>query len=260
MPYSFSQLNTYQTCPRQYEFANVKKLARSISAGESFGSSVHNTLSKWGKMEMKSSAPKAQEDQLKLFMEDAPKEVISLTEEKLIELWHQSFIVHGYDTKVDGDTARAKGEVLMKHFFEWWSAQPRKVLTVETGFVVEDADARGRFDRVEEDDDGAHVIDFKTGGMRTQEQVDEDLQLSVYAMAAEQEFGLPCKKLTLLFLHEDGITEVTTTRGEQQLLQAKALIKTLGGSIEDLSFDPTPSEQACRRCPYKGICDAASLS
>lgn len=260
MPYSFSQLNTYQTCPRQYEFANVKKISRSISAGESFGSSVHNTLSKWGKMEMESAKPNNPDGQLKLFTEDVPVVVHSFTEEKLVELWHQSFIYQGYDSKVDGDKARAKGEVLMKHFFQWWSTKKREVLTVETGFVIEDANARGRFDRVEKEGDGSHVIDFKTGGMRTQQEVDEDLQLSVYTLAAEQEFAMPCSKLTLLFLHEDGITEVSTTRSSMQLHKAKELISTLGDRIEDMLYDPTPSEDACRRCPYQGICDAAIKS
>lgn len=238
----------------------MKKITRSISAGESFGSSVHNTLSKWGKMEMESAKLNNPEDQLKLFTEDVPVVVHSFTEEKLVELWHQSFIYQGYDSKVDGDKARAKGEVLMKHFFQWWSTKKREVLTVETGFIIEDANARGRFDRVEQDEETSHIIDFKTGGIRTQEEVDEDLQLSIYALAAEQEFSMPCRKLTLLFMHEDCITEVTTTRSEGQLQKAKEIITDIGHHIEGLSFDPTPSKDVCRRCPFNGICDAAIKS
>ena len=260
MPYSFSQLNTYRTCPRQYEFANVKKLSRSISAGESFGSSVHNTLSKWGKMEIESAKPKDAEDQLKLFTEEVTVPEYNFSLETLVELWHQSYIIQGYASKVDGDKARVKGEVLMQHFFEWWSAKPRTVLTVETGFVVGDANARGRFDRVESNGEESHVIDFKTGGLRTQEEVDADLQLSIYALAAEQEFDMPCTKLTLMFLHEDGITEVHTSRSDGQLAEAMQQIDVLSGDIEDAQFDPTPSLGACGRCPYKGVCDAAILS
>jgi DNA helicase-2/ATP-dependent DNA helicase PcrA len=260
VPYSFSQLNTYRTCPRQYEFGYIKKISRSISAGESFGSSVHNTLSKWGKIEVQRAKSKVQRDQLTLFIEPDIVFHSPLSVFHLIELWHQSFIVQGYASKVDGDKARAKGEVLMKHFFEWWSAQPRTVLTVETGFVVGDANARGRFDRVEQNGNESHVIDFKTGGLRTQEEVDADLQLSIYALAAEQEFGMPCTKLTLMFLHEDGITEVHTSRSDGQLAEAMQQIDTLGGGIEDEQFDPTPSLGACGRCPYKGVCDAAILS
>ena len=52
MPLSYSQLNLYRRCPRQYEFACIKNLPRLITPGESFGSSVHNTLKKWGELEM----------------------------------------------------------------------------------------------------------------------------------------------------------------------------------------------------------------
>lgn len=257
MPYSFSQLSVYRTCPRQYEFANIKKIPRSISAGESFGSSVHNTLSKWGKLEMQSSKLGDVQDQLKLFIEEVSHRAPDLTLETLLDLWHQSFIVQGYASKVDADAARRKGEVLMRHFYEWWSKTQRTVLAVETGFSVEDANIKGRFDRVEQRDDGAHVIDFKTGGIRTQEEVDADLQLSMYAMAAAQEFSMPCTQLTLLFLHEDGITEMHTTRSEEQLKQAQEGIGLIADSIEDDAFDPTPSDHACGRCPYRTICDAA---
>ena len=53
MALSYSQLRRYRTCPRQYEFSNIKKVPWGISEGESFGSSVHNALKKWGEAEMK---------------------------------------------------------------------------------------------------------------------------------------------------------------------------------------------------------------
>ena len=273
MPYSFSQLNTYRTCPRQYEFANVKKISRSISAGESFGSSVHNTLSKWGKLEIGlGSRGLGLGNQLALFQSVEEESPLPLSFDTLSRLWHQSFIFQGYASKVDGDKARAKGEVLMQHFFEWWIEKEREVLAVERGFrLKEGKDSKdskdsqdliiaGRFDRVEEDSGSSNVIDFKTGGLRTQEEVDADLQLSIYALAAEQEFDMPCTKLTLMFLHEDGITEVHTSRSDGRLAEAMQQIDTLGGGIEDAQFDPTPSLGACGRCPYKGVCDAAFKS
>ena len=157
----------------------------------------------------------------------------------------------------------------MQHFFDWWSTEEREVLAIEKGFRLEEAkeakedkEAKdviitGRFDRVEKSEDGVRVIDYKTGSIRSQKDVDEDLQLSIYAIAAEQVFDLQCTDLVLLFLHEDGITEVRTMRSQQQLAEAQEIIRFASEGIEAAQFDPQPSETKCARCPYKGICDAA---
>ena len=139
MPLSFSQLHLYQTCPRQFEFAHIKKIPRSISAGESFGSSVHNAFARFGKEEIENGRLKMEDDQLALFSEPDATLNSQLSTLNLTELWHQSFITQGYKTKEDVDRARKKGEVLMQHFFDWWSTEEREVLAIEKGFRLEEA-------------------------------------------------------------------------------------------------------------------------
>ncbi|MDA0375837.1 MAG: PD-(D/E)XK nuclease family protein [bacterium] len=259
MQLSFSQLNTYQTCPKQYEFACVKKIPRQISAGESFGSSVHNTLSKWGKLEVDRGKRKVKSNQLALFADVSEETPLSLTASTLSLLWHQSFIVQGYDSKEDADSARKKGEVLMQKFFDWWEKEQREVLVIEKGFSIEvDIDiVKGRFDRIERTNGKLIIIDYKTGGIRTQEEVDTDLQLSIYALACEEILGEKCDELVLMFLQADGITEVHTSRTEAQLNTAREIIGSISERIDDENFEPTPSESACKRCPYRGVCAAS---
>lgn len=150
----------------------------------------------------------------------------------------------------------------MKDFYVWWSGTSREVVAIETGFSWESPDGftvKGRFDRVEKAPDGVRIIDFKTGARRSQEAVDADLQLSMYALAAKEAFGLPCSELSLLFLREDGITEVKTTRSKQQLEQAMSEMDELVEGIDTDDFAPTPSRSVCGKCPYRGICDAAEV-
>lgn len=201
--------------------------------------------------------------QLKLFTED-PVIHSSLSIAQLLELWHQSFIVQGYENKADADAARKKGEVLMQHFFDWWSSREREVVAVEKGFIVEDAQEMqhalsGRFDRIERIDGKLVVIDYKTSKVRTQEEVDADLQLSIYALAVEQLFGEQCGELVLLFVRENGIEEVSTTRSASDLLQAKQIIAAAGDGIAAELFEADPTEQKCTRCPYSGICSASAI-
>ncbi len=258
MPLSYSQLNLYRRCPRQYEFACIKNLPRQITPGESFGSSVHNTLKKWGELEM--SRQQSADDQMIMF-EDKGKNDLSLTVDQLLELWHQSFIVEGYKSRVEADFARKRGEGLLHQFFEWWEEVPRTVFLVEKGFKVnvDGIELSGRFDRIEEEETGVHIIDFKTSAPRTQREVDADLQLSIYALAAEQSLKKPCARLTLLFLYEDEFAAQETERTDGQLRDAKVQISSIYERIQKRDFYPTPRAGLCRNCPYRTVCDSAAV-
>lgn len=239
-----------------------EKIPRQISAGESFGSSMHNALKKWGEAELEHQPKEPRDNQLSLFMEEPEKPAADLTQEQLIAYWHASFIVEGYASREDADAARKRGEQIMKLLYDWWAKKPRTVKAVETGFSWESPDlftVAGRFDRVEQTSDGVRIIDFKTGAPRTQEEVDTDLQLSIYALAAKEAFGVPCTELSLLFLREDGITEITTERSEKQLQEAISEMDSLVEGIDSDTYPPDPTEVKCDRCPYRGICDAAKV-
>ncbi|MDD5470222.1 MAG: PD-(D/E)XK nuclease family protein, partial [Candidatus Peribacteraceae bacterium] len=185
MPLSYSQLRLYQVCPRQYEFAVIKKLSRPITPAESFGSSVHNTLKKWGELEGRKQKKEVRGEQTTMFDErEHDTSPLSLLPSTLTELWHQTFSPDVYGTRVEADFARRRGEQIMEHFLQWWSQQPRTVLAVEKGFslAIDGLTLTGRLDRVEQEADGIHVIDFKTSPPRNQKEADADLQLSIYAI------------------------------------------------------------------------------
>jgi CRISPR/Cas system-associated exonuclease Cas4 (RecB family) len=256
----------------------VRKLPWGISEGESFGASVHVALKRWGEEELKifgvlkrdsglgirtsgrSKKGDVREDQMGLFAEHAAPVESSLTEEKLLAIWHGSFIFDTYPTRFEADFARKQGEELMRQFFRWWSGVPRKVLAVEKGFAVavDGMEVMGRLDRIEEVEGGVEVVDYKTVAPCSQEEADADLQLSLYALAAEQLFEKPCRKLLFLFLSEDGVTERMTSRSPSQLRDARTQLRLIRERVEAKDFRPTPSASVCKRCPYRGICDVAA--
>ena len=267
MSLSYSQLSLYRTCPKKYEFAVIKKIPRQISAGESFGSSVHNTLKKWGEIEIREQRTENREQQ-SLFGKEPlagnsalASDLFPLTSDFLVSLWHSSFIIEGYESRLEADFGRRRGEALLTHFFEWWQRQPRAVLTVETGFKVpiDEIIISGRFDRVEDNGDGVHIIDYKTSKPRSQDEIDADLQLSIYAMAAEESFGKPCTELTMLYLSEDALVERTTARSSGQLTDARKQIRALYERLEEKDYHPNPSREKCRTCPYRGVCSASAV-
>jgi len=250
----------------------VKKIPWGISEGESFGSSAHNALKKWGELEAgrtkgkgrrtKDEGRGVREDQLVLFAgEPRPELPSELTEEKLIALWHECFIVDTYATRLEADFARKRGEGMMRQYYRWWSLAPHNVIAVEKSFTEEIAGLSfsGRLDRVEETEAGIVIFDYKTSQPCSQDEADADLQLSLYALAARHLFDRPCIALTLLFLSDEGVLERTTTRSASQLKDAETQIRLIRERLEAKDFRPTPSSQACRRCPYRGICDVAAV-
>ena len=197
-------------------------------------------------------------DQTSFFEEPVRSEHSSLTSDLLRSLWHSSFVIEGYPTRAAAEFDRARGERLMQSFYAWWQKEPRKVVAVEKGFTVDAL--TGRFDRIEELPDGTlRVIDFKSGNLRTQEEVDRDLQISIYCIAAKEAFGKEVSELLLLFFGEDACIEVKTTRGVGELGTAKKTIELLAERIASKDYRPTPNKEICRYCPYRRICDVAAV-
>lgn len=270
MPLSFTQLASYRRCPRQYEYCYVKKIPKGISLGEAFGSAVHNTLKRWGEKEIENGELRIENEsrQLEMFASQNTSPTSVLSEELLLKIWHENFPLGSFTTRVEADTARMRGEELMRMFYEWWSERSRIVVAVEKGFSVTVSKEQvassnivitGRFDRIEKTPEGLHVIDFKTSQPRTQAEVDADLQLSIYALATLEDFGELPAALSLLHITEDGILEIRTTRNENQVRDAIKQITAIHGRITEKGFRPTPAVEKCRSCPYRGICDVAAV-
>ncbi len=266
MPLSYSQLQCYQRCPKQYEFAFVKKVPRGISMGESFGSSIHLALKKWGELEA-SLAPKAAAGQIALFTEESHGPEQKLDLHTLKTLWRHSFVSQGYESRAAQDSALLQGEHALEHFFSWWQTEKREVAACEKSFSVQlpaagekpAASIAGRFDRVERTDKGLVVIDFKSGQPRDQQYVDVDLQLSIYAAAVQQLWNEPAVELKLLFLGEEELIERVTTRNASQINDAMKIIRMLADDMESKNYKPSPSVEKCRHCPFREICPAKGL-
>ena len=116
----------------------------------------------------------------------------------------------------------------------------------------------GRLDRVDVLPGGIiEVIDYKTGTTATQKEVDNNLQLSFYALAAtsipQVPFGkAPEKvKLSLYFLEKQ--KKFSTTRTKEDLENAKKEILKVKGEMEKSDFNCS-GNFLCERCEYSLFC------
>src|SRR5207237_6835437 len=81
-----------------------------------------------------------------------------------------------------------------------------KVLHTEEKFEIRigNTNVVGRIDRIDRAPDGRVVLtDYKTGKPRSQENADESLQLSIYALAARSKWGYETDRLVLYNLQEN---------------------------------------------------------
>ena len=236
---SFSRINTFEMCPLKYKFRYVYNLSEPLSHAASFGSSVHNTLNAFYQYILEG------------------KEV-SL--DLMRELYDKHWIPAGYDSRAHMDARKQKGWGMLESFFSMNSDPWVRPKYLEKGFTLKPGAGlvvSGRIDRIDQLSDGTvHVIDYKTGRVKSQRDTDKDLQLSIYALACEEIFRLKVSKLSLYYLGDGEI--VTTTRSPEQLAQTREDLTEIAQSIQSSRFEATPSAMICGFCDYRLLCDKAA--
>jgi RecB family exonuclease len=163
----------------------------------------------------------------------------------------------GIEEEYQHDLYRDQGVAQLKEFLAAArSATVPDVLHTEEWFDIRVGDTvvAGRIDRIDRGPDGrVKVIDYKTGRARDQESADESLQLSIYAMAAQQKWNYQVESLVFHNLEEN--IPVATTRSEGQLQEARARIEAAARGIAEGIFKAKTGFH-CSFCAYRNLCPA----
>jgi len=242
---SYSQLQTFATCPLHYKLRYILNLPSPPSAALSYGVSVHSTLRDFF---------------LGLKEQQA-------TEEAMLQLLKKNWIDQGFTSKAHEEQTYKQAQTLLTAFAKQTLQQPPNTLAVELPFNFwlnnNKLKVGGRIDRIDTLPDGRiEIIDYKTGkNVPTEKKVREDLQLSFYALAAtEVRDGILGKDpsdilLTLYYLEED--KKISTTRTREDIEKAKADILTKVEEIQTSDFTCSHSI-LCKQCEYQMLCQAST--
>ena len=180
-----------------------------------------------------------------------------LSESELIDLFQADLAQAAIEDPYQRELYERQGVLQLQDFcaHQRRSGFPN-VLHTEEQFEVRVGEATvvGRIDRIDDLGGGrVAIIDYKTGKPRAQEDADESLQLSIYAMAAQQKWGYQADRLAFYNLEEN--SAVTTSRGRSELENAKAKVAEVAEQIAAGKFDPSPGYH-CRLCSYRNLCPA----
>lgn len=235
---SYSQLDTFRTCPLKYQFRYLFQIPVPMPSIVHFGSSIHNTLRDFYALVQKN--PRLWEQNL------LPP---------LKASYEKNWIALGYESRSLQADQKKRGWAMLERFYEKEKIAKSVPKFLEKSFVLPlgDGIVNGRIDRIDQLPDGTYeVIDYKTGS--SEKNLEKDIQLSLYALACRDALKIRVSRLSLYFL--DGSEKVSTTRSDAQLNACREEVMACAKEISQSDFSPTPGYH-CRYCDYRLLCPVA---
>jgi len=234
-PLSYTQISLYQSCPLCYKLQYIDGLKPKDRWYFSFGKTMHMCAEYFFKVRV-----------------PPPPSL-----EKLLRFYEQSWLSEGYDSAEEEARYRSYGREILVRFCQIHQADFRMPVAVERLFNINIEGVRlvGFIDRVDKlDNGGLSIVDYKTNKeLFTTEDMEKDLQLTLYQLAAEQTWQLPVERLTLYHLRANTPCSCGP-RDENQLNEARRLVLKVAEGIAQQKF-PAVENQYCpcdfpEYCPY----------
>ena len=231
---SASAVDTYERCGLQFKLERDWRLSARPAAAMQYGAAIHRVL-------------KTYFDSVKLKRPETDDELVEHFRGYLAEAKIQELYQHELYEK--------QGVQQLRDFLVAARSLPEpQVLFTEQSFEMRlgETTVVGRIDRIDQRPDGTvAIVDYKTGKARDQEDADESLQLSLYAIAAKEKWGYNVGALIFHNLEEN--VPVITTRAESQLVAARGRVEAAAQGIADGIFEAKPGIH-CNFCAYRSLC------
>jgi RecB family exonuclease len=205
--WSYSKMMTYVRCPRNYKALYVDHIAPLPRNFFSIGTSLHNALEEFFVYDGLLKQP---------------------TFGYLMRLFAEHWETAGYKDEADEKAHVEDGIRMLRDYYQREiDGKFRRAWSVEPYFELPIGDKSlllGFIDRIARHDDGRYeVIDYKTEPkIRTQEEVDEDLQLTVYYWACCVAFKIVPAQLSLHFMRHN--KNVDTRRGDEDVRKLEQFV------------------------------------
>ena len=231
-----SAISAYQACPMKYQFQHLWDLRSGPHAQATFGRVMHTTIQEFVR-------------------EMRERRTVPLDD--LLAIYDREWSSAGFTDDYDEEEYRKTGREQLEEFHRAYTAAPPDVmyqekkfeLPLDNGIVV-----TGRIDQVNRiGKKEFEIVDYKTGKPKDAKKSADDIQLSIYALAARE--VLEIEPARLVFYNLMTNEAVATTRDEKSLKATKQKISEVADLIRAKRFAPNPS-YGCATCDYKPLCPA----
>jgi RecB family exonuclease len=238
---SASDIETYRSCPLRYKFARVLRIPTEQTLHQRFGIAVHQVLERF---------------------HAGDEETLARINELLDVGWRRA----GFGDSAPERKLLDVGRTALARYHARLHEQDSEPVWFERSFSFRlgPHHLRGRVDRVDRvngtgQGGGAQaeyeLIDYKTSRAKTAEQLHDDVQLSLYAIAAREDWKLPSSRAAYYYVLDD--VKVPVPCGERDEASVTETVMAVGEGILAHEFEPTPSHAACSICDYRIVCPAA---
>jgi DNA helicase-2/ATP-dependent DNA helicase PcrA len=234
---SASDLDLYLTCPLKYKFARVFGIPQEPTINQRFGILIHNVLERFHKEEGGEG-------------DDGLRRLTALFEAG----WRRS----GFGSSDDELQYRERGREAMRLYWERESVAEGEPVWLERKFDIRIGEhhVRGRVDRVDRLPDGDHeLIDYKTGERKSEADLESDLQLPLYRLAAREAWDLDASTGSYYYVLDSEKVAAPTKPDDAERVERTVL--QVGEGVLGQDFEPRPSAAVCSWCDYRLICPAA---
>ncbi|MBU6337072.1 MAG: DEAD/DEAH box helicase [Acidobacteria bacterium] len=230
---SASDIETYRACPLRYKFARVYRIPQEPTLNQRFGILFHQVLERYHQSG-------------------------GSTLEELLDLLDTGWRRAGLGDSDEERQLHAKAREALRLYEARTRDEESEPVWFEKPFQFRlgEHTLRGRVDRVDRLPDGGYeLIDYKTGRPRPAEELREDVQLSLYALAAREAWDVESERQSYHYVLDDQKIPLPAAEIDRDWI--RETVMEVAGGIAGQGFEPTPSIAACSICDFRIACPAA---
>ncbi|MFQ5697898.1 MAG: RecB family exonuclease [Myxococcota bacterium] len=251
--YSPSRLNTFENCPRQFEYRYIQKLERTRESIEAYvGKRVHEILERLYHHVARHRRP------------PSLRQILDRYESDWRLRWHDEVEIIREGTSEDD--YRERGVRCLENYYRrHYPFDDGETVAIEHPVHFQlDGDgryrARGILDRLVRRGPGHYEIhDYKTGSwLPPQSQLDSDRQLAMYQIGVQQAYP-DAREVDLVWHYLSFDRTLRSRRSEPELRTLSEATIGLIDTIETTRVFPAKPSALCRWCEYRDLCPDARL-